>query len=1032
MAVTSLSIKEQVASVFLSYFGRAPEYEAMAHYAGELELLLANHDADTAYKLLSAQIYIDGVRHGEVPAPAGISNEEYVELVYRNVFGREADEVGLEYWTSMLDEGQHTRAELVALLINAALDNPDDSRDRDYIMNRTYVAVEFAKWENSNPQILGDLEYNAAQVLEGVNESPASVEAGLSKLYENAGELGRTYELTLERDVITGNDGNDVFDAPLQVTVGGLVAAQTLQGQDVLDGGGGWNTLNAELNYTGTSWDPTIKNIQVYNLTAVSGVVGPLLQGGALDLNRAEGYEEIWNVNSRANLTVYNVRTDADGDAPVLGLRNVMFDTVFTVIYDAGVPVYEQTVIADRVGSVDGDVELNINVPDTFIDVLNLEVSNGVYLYLTDDAADIDDLNIVGTDYAEITADDDFLFLENLDATGHDGGLVIDISGTIFLESARTGAGNDAVLVNNIVLDGNTVIDLGGGHNVLGIEAYTGVFDADDITSLDFNTTSNVQILWFDSEVELDDNAVLDFDGFDVPPAIVVFDEEVDGNGFELALANAAESLTIELNDDLGDIVLDTGNVVDLVINSFALDGIIDIDDLTGASLETLTVNQIVGVGGFVWMDIDADTGHDVTQLRDVTVNATGTAVVELEALNADVDNFDNLTNIAVAAGGDAVLRLQGTAGVVEVIGQNQIDQITITTGGSGSQVGNIVFNSSSFPSGVISTSYSATGLELPRSNWAALDVASDLAAGSSGLFTATVPTLLGIPTSNVITVEWADYQQHLIEVFSQNATSGSLNSVSVVTVQPGIEPVEMQPGEGFEALETIEVIGGEDAIVELEDVYGSFFLDVTAGEDAWVDLWNTQAVSVTVTAGDWADIDVGGDTIGNWDLVDVTVDANAAWVTLEDALYSFWVLDVTNVDSYLYVDTEDAEFGDLATGEYITYLLGNTGDYDDLTVDVDFWGNLAARELYAFVGDDIQNVVINNFTAGADPVYGDRIDLSSFGYTNAGQLVFTTVGADLVITDLEGGIDGFSGSITIVGGAAAADDIALYNIIYA
>lgn len=1038
MAVTSLTLEAQVASIFLSYFQRAPENEAMAWYKTQLKELLEENDPETAYKLLSAQVYTDGVRHGEVPPPEGMSNAQYVNYIYLNVLGREADEEGFTWWLNALNDGEIERAELVGFVINSALDN--GGRDAAYVSNRTEVAVEFSKWENSNPQILDDLEYNAAEVLEGVDERPESVEAAMARLYENSGELGRSYTLTLGKDEFTGGDGDDVFDAALDITVGGLVGAQTLQGQDILDGGGGHNVLNAELNNTGTSWDPTISNIQVYNLTSVSGVVGPILRGGQLDLLRASGYEELWNVNSRADLNIFNVETNEDGDAPLIGMRGVQGGTTFTVEYAGDVVVTEQNIVASNVGSnATGPATLDIWAGDfETIDTVNLEVSDGVRLILQRDANWATNLNIAGSGLLVLEGVDDFKFLENLDATGYEGDLILDISGSEDLETVTTGVGDDAILVSSVVLDGSIEIDLGEGTNILGVDSAhdDDVFYAAEISALDFNSVSNVQVLVIDDDVELDGDATLDFDGFDVAPGTLIFGEDLDGNGKTLTLANAAEDLVIEVDGNLDDLILDAGNVVNLVINGNEEDGRVDIDDVTGSSLESLSVNQNNG-NGVIWLDIKADAGHDISQLRDLSAVAAGSAVVELKALNADEDNFDNLTNITVAAGGDAVLRLQGTEGVVEEIGQKQIDHITIAVtgggfGGGGTAAGNIVFNSSSFPSGVISTSYSATGLEFPRSNWAALDVAGDLAAGSDGLFTATVPTLLGIPTSNVITVEWADYQEHEIGVFSQNATSGSLNPVSVVTVQDAVEPVAMQPGEGFEALETIEVIGGEDAIVELEDVYGSFFLDVTAGDDAWVDLWNTQAVSVTVTAGDWADIDVGGDTIGNWDLVDVTVDANDAWVTLEDALYSFWVLDVTNVDSYLYVDTEDAEFGLLATGEYITYLLGNTGDYDDLTVDVEFWGNLAARELYAFVGDDIQHVVINNFTAGADPVYGDRIDLSSFGYTNAGQLVFTIDGANLVITDLEGGIDGFSGSITIVGGAAAADDIALYNIIYA
>ena len=85
---------------------------------------------------------------------------------------------------------------------------------------------------------------------------------------------------------------------------------------------------------------------------------------------------------------------------------------------------------------------------------------------------------------------------------------------------------------------------------------------------------------------------------------------------------------------------------------------------------------------------------------------------------------------------------------------------------------------------------------------------------------------------------------------------------------------------------------------------------------------------------------------------------------------------------------------------------------------------------MFSFVGSDIGEVEINGFTAGNDPLTGDRIDLSHFNIHSAGELIFTDVGGDLVITDL-GGND-FSGSITLVGLAGQATDVSAFNIIYA
>src|SRR5690606_15036160 len=140
------------------------------------------------------------------------------------------------------------------------------------------------------------------------------------------------------------------------------------------------------------------------------------------------------------------------------------------------------------------------------------------------------------------------------------------------------------------------------------------------------------------------------------------------------------------------------------------------------------------------------------------------------------------------------------------------------------------VFNSGSFTTGVIATDYSVNiGNLIPGlSNVAASQIADDLNANSDGRFEADSATF-----SSVVTVEWADFEDHVLGVLSQTTTSGSLDPITINTVVSAVQPVAMEPGEGFEALETIVVDGGEDADLFLTDVYGSFALDVTAAVDA-------------------------------------------------------------------------------------------------------------------------------------------------------------------------------------------------------
>ncbi len=334
MAVLPIEeIQADVAAVFLSYFQRAPEFEAMQWYAQVYEDLLAAQGdnpaaEENAFKALAAQIYADGVGSNEVPAGPTVTNAWYVEYLYQNVLGRPADEDGFEYWVSQLDEGNIERAELVGILIAAAVDG--GGRDAAFLENRVEVAVEFSLWENSNPQVLPTLKYNAAEVLIGVNEDPATVAAAQARLNEATGREGDTFTLTPGIDTFEGTSYNDVFNA-FSVNPATGANATTVNPFDLLDGDAGWDTLNvyASEGEFNVEQRGTVRNIEVVNLFSdgegwvydpnhsfMGSVLGDL-EIPALNAGRYEGVRELWQIGM-ANPLIDNV-----GDDTVLGYRNI-------------------------------------------------------------------------------------------------------------------------------------------------------------------------------------------------------------------------------------------------------------------------------------------------------------------------------------------------------------------------------------------------------------------------------------------------------------------------------------------------------------------------------------------------------------------------------------------------------------------------------------------------------------------------------------------------------------------------------------
>ncbi|MCK9509955.1 MAG: DUF4214 domain-containing protein [Pigmentiphaga sp.] len=301
----------EIAELFLAYFERAPEYEALAYYRVLYDMLRAQaaeagHGQEHARLQLSAILYETGAANGEIPAAVIEDNGEFVSYLYQNILGREADAGGHAHWLAALDAGM-SRAGLVEIFLRAAEEDP---RDAAYVGNRTEVALAFAEWQNSNPAILPDLKYNAAQVLEGVNEDPATVEDGMARLYEQQPQPQppepppppppplpepKTFLLTPEEDHFVGTIRNDVFLAPAYHDGHGLAA--TLQTGDELDGAGGRDLLDADLY--GSEATPTLTSIEtlrVYNSASGTSAV--------LDLSQAQGQQTLEVLASTGEILV--------------------------------------------------------------------------------------------------------------------------------------------------------------------------------------------------------------------------------------------------------------------------------------------------------------------------------------------------------------------------------------------------------------------------------------------------------------------------------------------------------------------------------------------------------------------------------------------------------------------------------------------------------------------------------------------------------------------------------------------------------
>jgi hypothetical protein len=546
---------------------------------------------------------------------------------------------------------------------------------------------------NQNPYVQAEIAF-----IQALGEDTAIFGASL---FDQPGAVppGAALAFTTDLDNLVGTAGDDVFSAPLAGP--GDNPVRTLQSFDVADGGGGTDTLNAVLRNTGVSGiNPTLTNIEIFNLTTIDGAIN------RLDASRVTGVEQIWNVNSTANLGVLNLQNEV-----VVGLQNVAGGTIFRVEYDVNVET--QQLVLRGAGNANNAVELRIE-SNTDLETLNIDAAgvNNIFLSGTEsDLGDLVNLNIVGSGTLLMESANDFANIESVDASTFGGALELDLSavtgGDLDADrslSVLTGAGDDRVTLAASVFEGGNdefvTVDLGAGFNTL---ALSGPYAA--APSFADANIQNVQNLAFTDNITFVPGGDLDFEGLD-DLTTLTFEGTVVGAPGMVSLANAPATLTVVFEQG-ANLAATTFDFEDLVTLTIEADASVEFDAITGASLTTLNLVGDDDMVDFTFglVDTEALTTINLAAVDgDVTINASGAdfggaanVVVTILVGEGDVNyttsaNTDreifrfvgddigdiNITNfVAGAAGGTDRIDFTAFANVTS------LDDLVVTTDGN-------------------------------------------------------------------------------------------------------------------------------------------------------------------------------------------------------------------------------------------------------------------------------------------------------------------------------------------------------------
>jgi Ca2+-binding RTX toxin-like protein len=403
---------------------------------------------------------------------SGQGDTQRVNAIYQNLFGREAEVGGLQFWAGELANGRRSISDIAKAIADSA-----QGTDLTKINNKVSVATDFTTALDTTAEILGYSGATAASLartfMSTVSETQASVDAAKAAIPAQITSIvntvnntpGTTITLTSGVDVRSGTSGNDTFD--------GSVNAQgtaTFTSVDNLDGGTGNDTLIAGLAggniaarltsiETGEFITSAATTLDLVNVTGMSTV---LLRNGSNTLtvnNIAATTGQTFTVQDQASNVTLNFANAAltGTNAFTLALSGAQSDA------DGGA----QIDIAQQAGSDTSSLEtLTLQSGGSGANFLNrAQVQNaaGTNTLAT--------LNVTGAQGLTV-ATDFATTVRTVDASGMTGavGLTAGFDATLAMTVTGSG-GNDTLTFDSSAANVN--IAAGNGNDVVSILGFT-------------------------------------------------------------------------------------------------------------------------------------------------------------------------------------------------------------------------------------------------------------------------------------------------------------------------------------------------------------------------------------------------------------------------------------------------------------------------------------------------------------------------------------------------------------------------------
>ncbi|MHA6687889.1 DUF4214 domain-containing protein [Mesorhizobium sp. A556] len=608
------STAELIAQVYIGFYDRAPDPAGLQYWVGRVEAGVSIQDIGDSFAASPEA----SDTYPFFTYPDLLSQNDFLEQVYQNVFGRAIDADGLAYYSARMTAGESAGSVVASILGNAA--SNDGSPDQAFLQNKVdaglhwalEAAATFVDIYQDNGRLTDQASDSSHGILDGITADPATVEAAntATDAFFGGDNPGEIFTLTAAGfaadgvDVVHGTAGADTIRAFAGIFGG------SLDSTDVIDGGAGNDVMNISAGGLVSGAAPVISNVETINNAA----------GGTLDLSSVTGVKQINSsadaTYSHASLdTIFGISGAPLGTAVLIGIDASLAganDTLHLAVDDAPIGIFQtvDAALADTSAGIEhitlaanGDAAA-IPSPDiVFLPFINIE-----------------SLTVTGAGDVAILAVS--TVLETFDASTATGDVAIDLSTSAVLETATTGSGNDIVAFDAE----NAVINTGAGDDLVQIGANS---DGAVVNTGAGADTINATVTGAGADLTINAGAGADLIGLGAGDENLVYTAQADST-----------YVNFDAVTDFGTAGTDT---IDL--SAFNLTG--ETDTVAAGTTTATTIAQLAGgVPGF--FNVGGDT------LAVATFTEAGNTYVL-----ADLNNDGNFN-----AANDLVIQLVGVPGI--------------------------------------------------------------------------------------------------------------------------------------------------------------------------------------------------------------------------------------------------------------------------------------------------------------------------------------------------------------------------------